>query len=106
MMILHASLTEYLIFFGSAAGTEGHSGAHWANDYFTILTGQQNAAFLGELEPREYNPGDQHFHPMFTAAHYTIGNATWSLELAQGTYSLFWISRLKRVKRRHEKNLD
>lgn len=40
MYVLHASLTEYLLFFGTAVGSSGHSGRYWTNISDTMVEGK------------------------------------------------------------------
>jgi C-8 sterol isomerase len=84
MAVLHASITEYVIIFGTPIGTEGHSGRFVADDYFIILEGEQWAYGEGELERAIYRPGDMHHLPRFAARGYRMPEKCYSLEYARG----------------------
>ena len=84
MYIIHASVTEYLIIFGTPLGTEGHTGLHTADDYFHILQGEQWVFEPGELAKTVYGPGDVNLMKRGVARQYKMHEGCWALEYARG----------------------
>jgi C-8 sterol isomerase len=84
MTILHASIREYVIVFGTPIGTEGYSGRFLADDYFIILEGEQWAYGEGEMDRQVYRPGDMHHLPRGDARGYRMPDRCYALEYARG----------------------
>jgi C-8 sterol isomerase len=84
LMLLHASLSEYLIFFGSPIGTEGHSGRYVTEVHDFMMAGEMWCYHDGEVDRTVYEPGDAAYLGASRVKGYRLPDAAWMLEYARG----------------------
>lgn len=87
---LHVSLNEYLLFCGTAVGSEGHSGRHRADIYDVVMSGELWTYQPGSFERHQYKAGDLACLRRGTANGSKLKAGVWLLEYARGNVpSLF-----------------
>ncbi|KAA0703650.1 Sigma non-opioid intracellular receptor 1 [Triplophysa tibetana] len=84
MCLLHASLTEYVLLFGTAVDTGGHSGRYWAEISDTIISGTFRQWKEGTTKSETYYPGDSIVHPVGEATSVQWSTGTWMVEYGRG----------------------
>ncbi|XP_072216413.1 sigma non-opioid intracellular receptor 1 [Excalfactoria chinensis] len=84
MCLLHASLTEYVLLFGTAIDTGGHSGRYWAEIYDTIISGTFRQWKEGTTRSEIYYPGDTIMHQTGEATSVQWSAGTWMVEYGRG----------------------
>ena len=90
MSALHTSLTEYLLFCGTAVGTEGHSGRHRADLYDIVIHGELQTFKPDQFKPTTLTPGEMSHLPKRSTNGSHLGKECWLLEYGRGNIpSLF-----------------
>ncbi|MEE6511163.1 hypothetical protein FKM82_017624 [Ascaphus truei] len=84
MCLLHASLTEYVLLFGTAVDTSGHSGRYWAEISDTIISGTFRQWKEGTTKSEIFYPGDTILHNFGEATSVQWSSGTWMVEYGRG----------------------
>ncbi len=84
MALLHASLSEYVLLFGSPIGTEGHSGRYRTEVWDFMLEGEMWCYTEGQVERSVYRPGDTAYLGSDQAKGYRIPDHAFMLEYSRG----------------------
>lgn len=85
MKVLHASVTEYLIIFGSAVGTEAYSGRYQLEIHDFVMTGEMWAYTEESCGVRAVTrPGEHAVLQRSKAKGWRILEGTWMLEYGRG----------------------
>jgi C-8 sterol isomerase len=87
---LHVSWNEYLLFCGTAIGSEGHSGRHRARMYDVVMSGELWTYQPGTFERHVHRPGALACLEPGSSNGSKLRPGTWLLEYARGNVpSLF-----------------
>ena len=90
MSVLHNSPREYLLFCGTAVGSEGHSGRHRAELFDIVVHGELQTFKPDQFKATILNPGDVSYLPQLTTNGSHLEKDCWLLEYARGNiFSMF-----------------
>jgi C-8 sterol isomerase len=84
MILLHGSLTEYIMFWGTQVGTVGHSGRNWAQFNDWLISGTGLWWPEGSLAVKEAKRGSYVFTEKFHGGIVRLEKETWMLEYCHG----------------------
>jgi C-8 sterol isomerase len=82
--LLHSSLTEYVLIFGTPIGTEGHSGRYGTEVYDYMLDGEMWTYHAGEFQRTISKPGDLAYLGPDKAKGYATPQGAYMLEYSRG----------------------
>ena len=88
MKLYYASLTEYIMIWGTPIGSEGHSGRHFTGFWDTVIDGEMWYFSEGQFEKRVYKPGDRVLVAKGQASGMNFTNGVWAVEYARGSIML------------------
>jgi hypothetical protein len=80
----YASLTEYVLLFGTAIPTSGHSGRYLARIEDTLLSGKFLQWEEGKVTPNVHGPGATVIHEKYEATGVAWDAETWMVERGVG----------------------
>lgn len=84
LSLLHGSVLEYLIFFGTDIGTHGHSGIYRADVYDWVFHGEMWCQEGQNTQRQVYQPGSQAHLGRGKVKYYRLPERGWMLEYARG----------------------
>ena len=84
LALLHASLSEYVILFGTPIGTEGHSGRYRTEVHDFVIAGEMWCYHEGETERTVYKAGDAAYLGPSRVKGYRIPDFAWMVEYGRG----------------------
>lgn len=84
MKLLHCSLSEYILVFGTPIGTEGHSGRYLAEVHDFMLAGEMWCFTPGDVDRAVFRPGDAAYLGSGLVKGYRIPDQAFMLEYARG----------------------
>jgi hypothetical protein len=88
MKVYYASITEYVMIWGTPIGSEGHSGRHAVGFWDTVIDGEMWYYGEGQFERREYRPGDRVYVGPNQSRGMNFTTGVWAVEYARGVLPL------------------